>query len=257
MVNKKEKPGCGRIYEAICGVMEDIGAVGKNDVNKQQGFRYRGIDAVMNALSPAMNKNKVFCIPEVLEHTREERQTAKGTQLIYSICKIRFRFHTTDGSYVDAVTIGEGMDSGDKATNKAMAIAFKYACFQTFCIPTEELMDDPDRESPEAGKKKRSSGKAQQEAGTGQKGPGNNQARTAGQQQGEERPGDMGEMPGRVNAAMIQTIRKELERTGKVERTILSAYNLKEIGEMTVEQYKNCMKRFEMTPDKAEKGQTV
>ena len=43
-------------------------------------------------------------------------------------------------------------------------------------------------------------------------------------------------MPGRVNAAMIQTIRKELERTGKVERTILSAYNLKEIGEMTVEQ---------------------
>ena len=40
-----------------------------------------------------------------------------------------------------------GMDSGDKATTKAMAIAFKYACFQVFCIPTEE-MKDPDAETP-------------------------------------------------------------------------------------------------------------
>ncbi len=257
MVSENDKPGCGRIYEAICGVMEDIGAVGKNDVNKQQGFRYRGIDAVMNALSPAMNRHKVFCTPRVLEHTREERVTSKGTTLIYSICKISYQFFTTDGSYVEAITVGEGMDSGDKATNKAMAIAFKYACFQTFCIPTEELMDDPDRESPEAGKKKRGSGKAQQEAGAGQKGPENGRTQAGGQRQVEERPEDAGGTPGRVNAAMIQTIRKELERTGKAEKTILAAYGLKEIGEMTVEQYKNCMKRFEMTPDKAEKGQTA
>ena len=158
MVNDTENPGCGKIYEAICAVMDDIGAVGKNDLNKQQGFKYRGIDAVMNALSPAMNRHKVFCTPKVLEHTREERVTAKGNTLIYSICKISYRFYTTDGSYVEAITIGEGMDSGDKATNKAMAIAFKYACFQTFCIPTEELMDDPDKESPEAGKTPRSDG---------------------------------------------------------------------------------------------------
>lgn len=155
MVSNSEGPVNARIYEAICGVMEDIGAVGKNDVNKQQGFKYRSIDAVMNALSPAMIKHKVFCVPELLEQSREERQSAKGTQLIYSICRMRYRFYTTDGSYVEAVTVGEGMDSGDKATNKAMAIAFKYACFQTFCIPTEELMDDPDRDSPETGKKKR------------------------------------------------------------------------------------------------------
>lgn len=257
MVDGSGKPECGRIYEAICGVMEDIGAVGKNDVNKQQGFRYRGIDAVMNALSPAMNKHKVFCVPTVLEHTREERQTAKGTQLLYSICKIQFRFYTTDGSFVEAVTVGEGMDSGDKATNKAMAIAFKYACFQTFCIPTEELMDDPERDSPEAGKKKRASGKAQQEAGAGKKDPGNGQAHTAGRQQEAKEPDNAGGAPAGVNAAMIQTIRKELDRTGKAERTILAAYGLKHIEEMTVEQYKNCMKRFGMTPDKAEKGQTA
>ena len=257
MVNNSERPANARIYDAICGVMEDIGAVGKNDVNRQQGFKYRSIDAVMNALSPAMIKHKVFCVPELLEQSREERQTSKGAQLIYSICRMRYRFYTTDGSYVDAITVGEGMDSGDKATNKAMAIAFKYACFQTFCIPTEELMDDPDRGSPEAGKRKRASGKAQQEAGTGKKEPGNGQGQTAEMQQEEKRPDNAGGAPAGVNADMIQTIRKELNRTGKTERTILAAYGLKHIEEMTVEQYRNCMKRFEMTPDKAEKGQTA
>jgi hypothetical protein len=29
------------------------------------------------------------------------------------------------------------MDSGDKATNKAMSAAYKYAAFQMFAIPTE------------------------------------------------------------------------------------------------------------------------
>ena len=65
----------------------------------------------------------------------------KGGTLIYSICRIKYTFYAEDGSNVSAVVIGEGMDSGDKATNKAMSIAFKYACFQVFCIPTEEMKD--------------------------------------------------------------------------------------------------------------------
>ena len=66
------------IYKAISAVMEDVGAVGKDSVNKQQGFKFRGIDAVMNALNPALVKNKVFVAPEVLEQRREERTTSKG-----------------------------------------------------------------------------------------------------------------------------------------------------------------------------------
>ena len=157
------------IYAAICGVMEDVGAVGKGDYNQSQNFRYRGIDAVMNALNPAMIKHKIFCTPEVLEQSREERTTRGGGALIYSVCRMRYRFFTTDGSYVDAVVVGEGMDSGDKATNKAMSVAFKYACFQTFCIPTESLMDDPDRETPEESTgEKRSSGEKKQDSGNAQ-----------------------------------------------------------------------------------------
>lgn len=142
-----------KIYGAITAVMEEIGAIGKKKENTSQKFMYRGIDDVMNALNPAFIKHKVFAVPEVLEQKREERHSAKGGILIYSICKVQYTFFTDDGSSVKVVTVGEGMDSGDKATNKAMAIAFKYACFQLFCIPTEE-MQDPDRESHEVAEPK-------------------------------------------------------------------------------------------------------
>ena len=145
------------IYEAINAVMDDVGAIGKNTKNTQQGFMFRGIDAVMNALQPALIKNNIFVGPEVLEQTREERQSAKGGNLIYSICKIKYTFYAEDGSNISAVVIGEGMDSGDKATNKAMSIAFKYACFQVFCIPTEE-MRDPDAECHEVVSKGKETG---------------------------------------------------------------------------------------------------
>ena len=143
------------IYQSITKIMEEVPSIGKTQRNKIQGFMYRGIDDVMNALQPLLAKNKVFIVPEILEQTREERTTSKGGNLIYSICKIKYKFYAEDGSSVEAITIGEGMDSGDKATNKAMAIAMKYALFQVFCIPTDE-MKDPDSETPEQSTKKSS-----------------------------------------------------------------------------------------------------
>ena len=140
------------IFESISAVMKEIGAVGKTSKNTQQGFMFRGIDAVMNAINPALVKNKVFIVPTILEQTREERTNSKGTTLIYSIVKVKYTFYAEDGSFVESVVIGEGMDTGDKATNKAMSIAFKYACFQVFCIPTEEMID-PDTESHEVAPK--------------------------------------------------------------------------------------------------------
>lgn len=133
------------IYESINAIMQEVPAIGKDQVNKQQGFKFRGIDAVMNTLQPLLAKHKVFVVPQVLEQTREERQTSKGGTLLYSILKIKYTFYAEDGTFVEAITTGEGMDSGDKASNKAMAIAMKYAMFQVFCIPTE---DDPDAETP-------------------------------------------------------------------------------------------------------------
>lgn len=134
------------IYEAICKVAEKVGAIGKTARNQQQGFNYRGIDMVMNALHPAFVENGIFVVPQVIETTRENRMTAKGGNLTYTIAKVKYTFYAKDGSSIEAIVYGEGMDTADKSTNKALSVAFKYACFQVFCIPTEE-MKDPDADS--------------------------------------------------------------------------------------------------------------
>jgi hypothetical protein len=136
-----------RIYKAISEAMKDIEPIAKNRKNQGQNFQYRGIDDVMNELQPILTKHGIFIVPEVLEQTREERQTKSGSTLNYSIQKTAFHFTADDGSKVTAVVVGEGMDSADKASNKALSIAFKYACLQVFCIPTED-QKDPDGDTP-------------------------------------------------------------------------------------------------------------
>ena len=136
------------IYESITSIMSEGYTITKDKKNQQQGFKYRGIDDVMNTFFPLLSKHHVFCVPEVIDCRREERQTTKGGNLIYSILTIRYTFYAEDGTSVSAVVVGEGMDSGDKASNKALAVGMKYAMFQVFCIPTEEFVD-PDETTPE------------------------------------------------------------------------------------------------------------
>lgn len=139
------------ITKSLCAITAEIGALGKTKKNQQQGYSFRGVDDLMNALHPLFAKYGVIVIPEVLETTREERTTAKGTGLISSILRVKYHFTAMDGSEVCATVVGEGMDSGDKASNKALAVAYKYACFQVFCIPTAEVAaSDPDNYTPDA-----------------------------------------------------------------------------------------------------------
>lgn len=144
----------GEIYRLIGKAIGEIGAIAKDKRNPQQGFMYRGIDQVYNALNPVMAKLGLFITPEILDQRREERQTSKGGALIYTILTIRFTVYAPDGSNVSLSVIGEAMDSGDKSTNKAMSVAMKYAMFQLFCIPTEEMID-PDGETHEVAAKDR------------------------------------------------------------------------------------------------------
>ena len=81
-----------KIYEAISNVMKDVGVVGKNDKNDFDHYQYRGIDAVMNALNPAMVKHHVFVTPTVLESQREERVGKNGTNMVYSVLTIKYTF---------------------------------------------------------------------------------------------------------------------------------------------------------------------
>ena len=136
------------IYKKIIEVMADINAIGKDRRNQQQGFQFRGIDDVMNELHSSLAKCGVFVLPNVLEETRTTGKTARGGDMFYTRLKINFGFYAEDGSHVDAVVIGEAMDTGDKASNKALSIGLKYAMLQVFCIPTEDEKD-PDAVSPQ------------------------------------------------------------------------------------------------------------
>ena len=119
------------------GELAKVG-IAKNRRNSQQGYNFRGIDEVYAALSPLLASHGLIIVPRMIDREVVERQSAKGGALFNVTVKAEFDFISADdGSIHVASTYGEAMDSADKATNKAMSAAYKYAAFMTFAIPTE------------------------------------------------------------------------------------------------------------------------
>jgi hypothetical protein len=141
-----------KVYQAIAEVAAELAARGisKDSRNQAQGFNFRGIDAVYNALAPLLAKHKLCILPRCISRECVERTNSKGNALFYVTVQAEFDLVSAeDGSKHTVSTFGEAMDSGDKATNKAMSAAYKYAAFQAFCIPTEETSVDSDAETHE------------------------------------------------------------------------------------------------------------
>ena len=129
-----------KVYKAINAVQADLcrDGITKDKRNQTQGYNFRGIDDVYNALSPLLAKHGLCILPRILTREVIERQTQKGGVLFYVTVAAEFDFVCAeDGSTHTVRTFGEAMDSADKATNKAMSAAYKYAAFQAFAIPTE------------------------------------------------------------------------------------------------------------------------
>jgi hypothetical protein len=106
------------------------------------GYNFRGIDDVYNAIAPLLAKHSLCILPRVLTRECVERASKSGGALFYVTVEVEFDFVSAeDGSKHTVKTFGEAMDSGDKATNKAMSAAYKYAAFQAFSIPTESDND--------------------------------------------------------------------------------------------------------------------
>lgn len=131
------------IIKLLSSVMEDAGAVRKSERNTHQNFNFRGIDAVVNAVSPALRKHGVVVLPTVNECIYEtvvvgQNKTAMG----HIRLDVTYAFYAPDGSSVSARVSAESMDSGDKATAKAMSVAFRTALLQVLCLPTDDT--DPD-----------------------------------------------------------------------------------------------------------------
>ena len=132
------------VVQALSLVMADIGAVAKSGVNQQQKFYFRGVDAVVNAASPAFRRRGVVVIPTLLEKSRTSSQTKSGSTLNVVEVTVKYTFHGPAGDTVSAVVAAEAFDSGDKATAKAMSVAFRTALLQTLALPTDEADPDAD-----------------------------------------------------------------------------------------------------------------
>lgn len=116
--------------------------IGKNQKNEQQGFAYRGIDDVLNRMAQHLVDAHLVIIPRVVSRDVQERVNSRGNPLFYVTLTVDYTIASTeDGSTVTVTTVGEAMDSGDKATNKALSAAYKYMAFQTFAIPVAEDAD--------------------------------------------------------------------------------------------------------------------
>ena len=136
------------IAQALNEIMKAVGGIAKKDKNTAQGFNFRGIDSVVNAVSPALQKFGVVVIPSVEEYDYQTVEIGRNrTAMGHVRVKVSYTFIGANGDAIKATVVGEAMDSGDKATAKAMSVAFRTALLQSLSLPTDEV--DPDAHSYE------------------------------------------------------------------------------------------------------------
>lgn len=134
---KEAKP---TVYEALSAVMDEVQSVRKADRNTQQGYVFRGIDAVVNAVGPAFRKHGIIGVPHKSEARYRDVQTSTGKPSRECTVTVTYRFYGPQGDFIECEVPGESMDFGDKGAPKAMSVAYRIALLQALCIPT----DDPE-----------------------------------------------------------------------------------------------------------------
>jgi len=135
------------VVEALSAVMDTVREVRKNERNQSQGFNFRGIDAVINAVGPALRKHGVVVVPFAESIEYETYATKGGTAMKSCVVRVRYVFYGPAGDTIETVVYGESSDAGDKSTPKAHSVAFRTALLQALCIPTDD--PDPDEQSHE------------------------------------------------------------------------------------------------------------
>ncbi len=136
------------IYAALAAAAGEIGAIPKDKQNTAQNFAYRSIESIVAAAKTVFEKYGISVVPSGHEVISSEQvESSHGSRGYRVVVSGRWRVGQIDGSYIDASMLGESIDYGDKATSKAVQMAYKYLLTQMLGIGSE----DPDGESPDAG----------------------------------------------------------------------------------------------------------
>jgi hypothetical protein len=138
------------VQEAWANVMAEVRELGKGDRNAQQGFNFRGVDATMNAVGPALRNHGVSVVPVAVTELRNSEYTTKGGTVMRDVMLVvSYAINGPAGDSMPGAAAGEASDAGDKATPKAMSVAYRTFLLQSLCLPTQEV--DPDAESYQRG----------------------------------------------------------------------------------------------------------
>jgi hypothetical protein len=139
------------IHQVLAAVMAEVRAVGKGEWHKSQAatFRFRGIDAVVNAVAPVLRKHEVVVFPSKSTASYRDVTTSQNKRAREVTVRVVYTFLGPAGDHLDVEVPGESMDMGDKGTAKAMSVAYRIALLQALCLPTDE--PDPDHDAYERG----------------------------------------------------------------------------------------------------------
>jgi hypothetical protein len=142
---KPATPKAPTVHQAWSDVMGAVRVIEKSERNKAQGFSFRGIDTVVNAVGPQLREHRVVVIPSAEDITQTSYATSKGTQMVNTVVRMRYLIIGPDGSTLEGSAYGEASDAGDKSVSKAESVAWRMFLIQSLAIPTDE--PDPDYET--------------------------------------------------------------------------------------------------------------
>lgn len=147
-----------KILESLSKVNDELTNIAKDQ--QGYGYKFRGIDQVLNSLNPLFKKHKIITRRENLQTDRQVRNVVdkygKDKQYVEVFLKCDYIFVSLeDGSELRTEGVGEGQDTsgGDKATSMATSNSYKYVIFEMFNIATEEQKDSDQVTAQKAEKK--------------------------------------------------------------------------------------------------------
>lgn len=148
------------IYEKLNEIINELGIVEKNlNVSTGKGGSYKAVSEkdVLDAIKPIEYKYKIYSYPlnrEVIADEQLEKistYNGKETKTISQFMRIKttYRFINIEKpeEYIDIVSYGDGIDTGDKAPGKAMTYSDKYALMKCYKVSTG---DDPDKDASDS-----------------------------------------------------------------------------------------------------------
>lgn len=143
-VTHLRRPAERSLARKIAEIVATVGYIAKSGRNTHQNYAYATDADVLAPVRLEMAKRNLALTPDVVKTEWSTLETQRGGK--NRLCSLTVEWTLEDGDSGEKKVfknMGEGMDTQDKATYKAMTGATKYALLKLFQIPTG---DDPEKD---------------------------------------------------------------------------------------------------------------